>query len=219
MSPTLQRLPILVLTIVLATVVLSACSTMAGSGGTVDVAMTSAHSRLATQASALPLDPETSCLFVDVERVELVPADGEDGGIVGMDVEATYDLVAIFSLEQPVDLTTIVVPPELAGTYHQVRFIVASAAVGFDTAACESGELADVTVPSGPQTGMKVNVAPPITVGEDGVPDALVTLEFNVDRLIETGSGAYKLSPTAVRATSEAPLPPEPEMPDIGPAS
>lgn len=155
--------------------------------------------------AAQPEGTSPDMLHVTFGRVDLVPAEETGGGVITVyDGEpVTYDILSLTNgtteeLGQAVD-----VPP---GTYHQIRFIVESAKLSFcDDAEPASCEEFDVFVPSGAQTGIKVNVQPPLIVA-DGANQTLI-VDFDVARaIVETppGSGNYLLKPTALRVISEA---------------
>lgn len=169
-----------------ALLVLAACGTQPSGTSTVAVQVTDAP---ATEADHL---------YVDFGRIELMPAgDSEDGVQTVAEEGGRIDVLTLTNgtIE---DLGEIEVP---AGTYHQVRIIVEDAQVVFGE------ESFDVKVPSGPQTGLKVNIDPPL-VAAAGTTN-LVTLDFDASRaVIETppGSGEYQLKPTGIRAVSEAGL-------------
>lgn len=169
-----------------ALLVLAACGTQPSGTSTVAVRMTDAP---ATEADHL---------YVDFGRIELMPSgDGEDGVQTVAEEGGRIDVLTLTNGEVE-DLGEIEVP---AGTYHQVRIIVENAQVHFGE------ETFDVVVPSGAQTGLKVNIDPPL-VAAAGTTN-LVTLDFDASRaVIETppGSGNYLLKPTGIRAVSEAGL-------------
>ncbi|MCH7904749.1 MAG: DUF4382 domain-containing protein [Armatimonadetes bacterium] len=72
-----------------------------------------------------------------------------------------------------------------SGTYTQIRLFLSEATVTDDTGTH------DVQIPSGAQTGLKLNVD--ATVGEGTVE---ILLDFNVQKsLTRTGNGQYKLKP------------------------
>ena len=147
---------------------------------------------------------DATCLLVEFGRVDLVPADGTGGGVV-----TVYDgeTVAIDVLELTNGEVEVlgVAPSVPDGDYGQVRLIVESATLFFDEA-CEAAndEWDEVFVPSGAQTGLKINVEPPLSLGGHEERDVLI--DFDVERAIvgtPPGSGNYLLKPTAIRAFSE----------------
>lgn len=148
---------------------------------------------------------EATHLDVTFGRVDLVPEEGTGGGVV-----TVYDgdpvTIDVLSLTNGTtqELGQAVEAPD--GTYGQVRFIVESATLRFcgdaEPPACEDF---DVFVPSGAQTGIKVDVEPPLVLAA-GANQTLI-VDFDVERaIVETppGSGNYLLKPTALRAISEA---------------
>ncbi len=155
--------------------------------------------------AAQPEGPTPDALHVTFGRVDLVPAEETGGGVITVydGDPVTYDVLSLTDgttaeLGQAVD-----VPP---GTYDQVRFIVERATLSFcDDVDPDSCEVFDVFVPSGAQTGIKVNVQPPLILA-DGANQTLI-VDFDVERaIVETppGSGNYLLKPTALRVISEA---------------
>ena len=169
-----------------ALLVLTACGTQPSGTSTVAVQMTDAP---ATDADHL---------YVDFGRIELMPADGGEDGVQTVAEEGGQIDVLTLTNGTVADLGEIDVP---AGTYSQVRIIVEDARVEF------GAETFAVKVPSGAQTGLKVNIDPPL-VAAAGTTN-LVTLDFDASRaVIETppGSGNYLLKPTGIRAVSEAGL-------------
>ena len=147
---------------------------------------------------------DATCLLVEFGRVDLVPADGTGGGVVTVyDGEAVaIDVLELTNGEVEVLGVAPFVPD---GDYGQVRLIVESATLFFDEA-CDpdKDEWAEVFVPSGAQTGLKINVEPPLSL--EGEEERYVLIDFDVERAIvgtPPGSGNYLLKPTAIRAFSE----------------
>lgn len=169
-----------------ALLVLAACGTQPSGTSTVAVQMTDAP---ATEADHL---------YVDFGRIELMPTeDGEDGVQTVAEEGGQIDVLTLTNGTVE-DLGKVDVP---AGTYHQVRIIVEDARLEFGE------ESFSVQVPSGAQTGLKVNIDPPLVAAAGAT--NLVTLDFDASRaVIETppGSGNYLLKPTGIRAVSEAGL-------------
>lgn len=219
MAHSLRRRSLLLITAVLSAGVLSACSTMAGPGSPVQIALTATSGASGALVTAETHDPSTTCLLVTVNRIDLMPAGDDDlapiavfPGDTGPDT-VTFD---VMELEGALDVTLAGAPAFVpAGEYGQVRFIVERAELALDAEkdgdldgvpddGCALGESTEVFVPSGMQTGLKVDVEPPLVVGATAT--ETVTISFDLDRLIETGgTHPYLLSPTAIRATSEAP--------------
>lgn len=137
-------------------------------------------------------------------RVDLVPAEETGGGLVTVydGDPVTYD-VLLLADGTTEELGVAEWVPD--GTYDQIRFIVESATLSLcDDAEPSSCEEFDVFVPSGAQTGIKVNVQPPLIVAE-GANQTLI-VDFDVERaVVETppGSGNYLLKPTALRVITE----------------
>jgi hypothetical protein len=140
--------------------------TSAGGRGTLNVRLADAP------------DPTISSLVINVTKVEA----NIDGGWQTLDVQDTeVDLLDL--VKNDILLATNDVP---AGHYNQVRVFVDSATV------TDGDGTHNVTIPSGAQTGIKLNV------NGDIEPNQIVTLllDFNVGKsLIKTGNGQYKLQP------------------------
>lgn len=172
--------------------VLAACSQPLATGGT------SEFSLLFTDAPAT----EASRITVSFGRIELVPADESvDGIVVLTDSAGTIDNVLDFQNGATMTLIDGFEIPE--GTYAQIRLIVDDAEIAFGEG--ETEETYPVFVPSGAQTGLKINIEPPLMV-EAGVPSSAI-LDFDAaNAVVETppGSNNYLLKPTGIRAVSEA---------------
>ena len=190
MDTQLKRL--LVLLSIMPLLVLAACGQPFSAGGTSPLSL---HLTDAPAADA-------SWVRVDFGRIELVPADDAGGGIIVLTEDGgTIDNVLDY---QNGATTTLVEGLDIPdGTYHQIRLIVEDVQIGFGEEGDE--ETYDVFVPSGAQTGLKINVEPPLVAlaGETSE----ITLDFDAaNAIIETppGSGNYLLKPTAIRAVSVA---------------
>lgn len=129
---------------------------------------------------------------VTVERVELVPADEDGGGILVLsDSTRRLDLLTL----QDGVTETLADTALPAGTYSQIRLVVANDA----EIVLEDGSTPRLKIPSGEQTGIKV-VVPDFTI-EDDEDVVSLTLDFSVeDSFVKAGrSGMYLFKPT-VRA-------------------
>lgn len=122
---------------------------------------------------------------VTVQRVEAVPSDGSP--IVLTDRDTTLNL-----LELQNGVTATLADTTLpAGTYSQLRFIVADTA----TVTLTDGSVMDLKVPSGAETGIKINLPSfEVASGQDMVE---ITLDFSVeDSFVRAGrSGKYIFKP------------------------
>jgi len=140
-----------------------------------------------------------------IESVSIVPEEDTSNGDstdVGVSVLSDESFeVDLTQLEGEVDtlLGTLDLEP---GTYSQIRMITAdpdSFDVRYETAQGDTAQ-ANLFVPSGAQTGIKVNFDSPLTV--DGAIDTVdVTLDFNVqESFIERGptgqTSDYNFKPT-----------------------
>lgn len=121
---------------------------------------------------------------VTVQRVEVVPNDGAP--IVLMEKDTTLNLLELQS-----GVTATLADTSLpAGTYSQLRFIVADTA----SVRLDSGVELDLKVPSGAQTGIKINM-PPVEMSEASTVE--ITLDFSVeDSFVRAGrSGKFIFKP------------------------
>lgn len=159
------------------------CSTSPDTGtGTLEVRMFDA-----------PGDYQEVNVFVD--RVEMNRSESDEGWQVVSEPGQQYDLLKLtngdFEVIADAELET--------GTYQQIRLIL-----GRDNNnVVIDGEEQSLTIPSGQETGVKLNVDATI---EEGIRYVLL-LDFNVNRSVvktgETSSPGYILQPV-IRATSEA---------------
>lgn len=148
-------------------------------------------------------------VFLTFETVALVPA---DDGIVTIDVTnedgdpMTVDLMAYTETAAAIATGDVSV-----GTYEQIRLMISSEACFTTSPTSEfPASLADVcadasetatftttpiTVPSGFQTGVKVNLDPALELGAD--PVSLLVVFDAQQSVVEAGAtGAYLLQPT-----------------------
>ena len=147
--------------------------------------------------------PATEAEWISVAfgRIELVPADDSDEGIVVLPESAgTLEIENVLDFQNGATTTLLdeVTIPD--GTYAQIRLIVDEVEIGFG-----EDDVYSVFVPSGAQTGLKVNIEPPLVV--EAGEGSTVTLDFDAaNAVIETppGSGNYLLKPTGIRAVSTA---------------
>lgn len=136
---------------------------------------------------------EADTLTVTFSRIELV---GEAQGAVSVEVEPqTIDVLTLrnggLEMLGEVDLPV--------GTYNQLRLVVDDAEITFGGGA----EVYDVEVPSGAQTGLKINIEPALVIEADQTSEVL--LDFDAQRAVvenPADSGNYLLKPTAIRAVT-----------------
>ena len=159
------------------TLLLAACSQPAG---------TSDFKLLLTDAPA----DEASALIVVFGEVQLLLAEDEAEPVVVSDLGGTFDVLKLRNGETAL-LGEANIPD---GSYSQLRVIVESATITID------GEDQPVKIPSGAQSGLKINIEPPLEAL--GGQRSSAILDFNASRVIETGNGSYQMGPTAIRATS-----------------
>lgn len=181
-------LPAAVLTLGLT---LAACS---GGGGGGEQQPTGQAKVALTDAPA----SEAEALMVTFGRIELIPADGTDtDAAVIAESGGSFDVLTL----RNGTLADVGAADVAVGTYAQVRVIVDEATIDFD----DGNDPYDVFVPSGAQTGLKINLDPPLVVEEDS--SSTVILDFDADRaVVETpaGSNNYNLVPTGIRAVAQA---------------
>lgn len=106
-------------------------------------------------------------------------------------------------------MSELTIDSSMAGTYSQVRLITAhpdSFDVTYETSEGDTAQ-ADLFIPSGSQTGIKVNLDPPVDLGT-GLDSVDVTLDFSVeDSFVPRGregqTSDYNFKPT-VTATVDS---------------
>ena len=161
----------------------SGCDSVGGgeSGGSVQVLLTDA-----------PIDNIAEA-NVTIERVELL---GEAGTIVLLEEEARFDL-----LELTNGITTELAQEDVpAGVYHQIRLIVQDEAEVVFT----NDSTATLKVPSGTETGIKLNLPGGFRIGE-GAEEASILLDFDASKsFVRAGaSGKYIFKPVVKVETVE----------------
>lgn len=129
-----------------------------------------------------------------VERVEVNSSQNEDNGwLLLSEPQQSYNLLELVNGAHEVLGST-----ELeVGTYQQIRLIIAQEG----TNVIVNGEQKSLTVPSGGQTGVKLNVNAEISEGITYV----LLLDFDADRsVVNTQQGESYLLKPVIRATNEA---------------
>ncbi|MGE5438197.1 MAG: DUF4382 domain-containing protein [Syntrophothermus sp.] len=124
-------------------------------------------------------------VIIDVVRVEVhkTGSGEEDGWIVVNEVNKKYDLLKLTNGASAV----LGDAPLAVGKYTQVRLVL-----GTDNYLYDNGVKYNLTVPSGQQTGIKLNHN--FDIEADNLYEFY--LDFNADKSINiTGTGEYKLSP------------------------
>jgi hypothetical protein len=150
-------------------------------------------------------EPLPDALRVTFGRVALVPADDDGEGIVELELAGEVDLLTVNLLElSSTDVQQFAETLELpaAGIYTQLRLIVDSAEWVFGEEPDES--TVPIFVPSGAQSGLKINIEPPLEIA--AADDYVLTVVFDVEQAIveaPPGSGNYLLKPTAVRVLND----------------
>ncbi len=130
-----------------------------------------------------PLD-DVAEARVTIQRVELV---GEGGVVVLSEEEQEFDLLELQN-GITADLALEEVPSD---NYHQLRIIVAEEA----TLVFKDGTESTLKIPSGAQTGIKINI-PEFEI-DDGADEAEILIDFNVaESFVKAGrSGKYIFKP------------------------
>ena len=147
---------------------LTSCdSATSGGMGTMRVSLASSGASTMLSAATLTNFGDVASATVTITRAELMP------GHVAIDLgapEVTYDL-----LDLEGDVTVLLGSAPALGEYDQLRLIVSDVDVTLT-----DGTVLPALVPSGPQTGIKVNFAGPIEVGPGATVDLLAV--FDVDQ-------------------------------------
>lgn len=138
---------------------------------------------LLTDAPAMDLAE----VWVNILRVELVP--GDDSPVIALDSDELPAAIELLGLAgEPLELGVIEAP---AGAYEQVRLILAADGHYLVDA---DGVEHDLRVPSGTQTGVKVNF--PDDVYEVLAGDSILLLDFLAGPSVhETGNGQWLMRP------------------------
>lgn len=130
---------------------------------------------------------------VDIEAVEIHTSENDDGsGWTTLNVNAgVYNLLALTN-----GLDTLLAEKEIpAGKISQIRL-----KLGNDNTIRIGDELLDLDVPSGQQSGLKLQVHETFVEGVT----YKILLDFDVARsVLQTGNGVYKLKPV-IRTITEA---------------
>ncbi len=148
-----------------ASVLLVGCGTGSNSGsGSMTVEMTDA-----------PID-SADAVNVFIERVEVNKEGSAEGWVTLNEPQQEYDL-----LELTNGATTVIGSSELeAGTYQQIRLILSQDGHSVEV----DGKVHDMMVPSGPQTGVKLNINAEIQEDIEYV----LLLDFDASRsVVEAG--------------------------------
>ena len=175
-------------------------------------------------ASTSPIDiANVRCLVVQITGIHLLPvprdnddpnAEPSDGGWVRVDLEERLvDLINLPREGEDTDGFVIAFDAEVpAGDYHRLRFITGEANLiyfidGFrvgqaeyqsnpDEDSCVNGD--PVRVPSGPQTGLKTNIAltvPDLLDSEPREVELFFDESTTIRNAVPTGSGSVNLTP------------------------
>jgi hypothetical protein len=130
---------------------------------------------------------------IDVQGVEVHSSENDNGnGWIALDVnEGVYDVRKLVNGLDTI-LGTVEIP---AGKISQIRLIL-----GDNNSVVVDGQTHDLTIPSGQQSGLKLQVHETLTAGIT----YKILLDFDVARsIVKMGSGQYHLKPV-IRAFSEA---------------
>jgi len=186
----------LAMAIAMALVTLAGCSgeggTPGGGGGAEGTfALRTTNSTVGTEVAAARAawqgTGDAVALRVVIDEVRLISADGPTESIPVATQEIDLLNLETFTLaEAEVPL----------GDYKQIGLIVTSAEIELADGSVES-----VTVPSGAQTGLKLNIDFAVADGYDTV----LELDWNTGNSVhQTGNGKWILRPTALKVTNVA---------------
>jgi len=166
---------------------LTSCDSATSAGmGTVRVSLASSGASTMLSAATRTDFGDVTSATVTISRAELMP------GHVLIDLgapEVTYDLLAMQG-----GVTALLGSAPALGEYEQLRLVVSGASVSLN-----GGDPLPLRVPSGAQTGIKVNFGGPIEVGPGATVDLLAV--FNVDE-----SFVFQGPPDAPRSVSFKPV-------------
>ena len=161
-------------------------SATSGGMGTVRLSLASSGASTMLSAAALTSFGDVTSASVTISHAELMP------GHVEIDLgpgDMTFDLLAMEG-----GVTQLLGTAPALGEYEQLRLIVSSASVTLD-----GGDPMPLRVPSGAQTGIKINFGGPIQVGPGATVDLLAV--FEVDE-----SFVFQGPPDAPRSVSFKPV-------------
>lgn len=161
-------------------------SATSGGMGTVRLSLASSGASTMLSAAALTSFGDVTSASVTISHAELMP------GHVVIDLgadEVTFDLLAMEG-----GVTQLLGTAPALGEYEQLRLIVSHASVTLD-----GGDPMPLRVPSGAQTGIKINFGGPIQVGPGATVDLLAV--FEVDE-----SFVFQGPPDAPRGVSFKPV-------------
>ena len=164
----------------LASVILSACESSETGQSNLRLLLTDA-----------PAD-EASQLVVQFGAIKLITSGDEEGesGLTVSDSAGSFDVLTLRN-----GTTALLSDKNIPdGIYSQLRLIIEEATITIDD------KDNNVKIPSGAQSGLKINIDPPLVAQKGQI--STIILDFNANRVIETGNGSYIMSPTAIRATS-----------------
>lgn len=126
--------------------------------------------------------------WVDIGAIQLMPAAGEEGGFITLTEDGTSGLVDLLQLQDAATAELASLEIE-AGTYSQLRLIVDSAVVELKEGYVftDGSVRRTLRVPSGAQTGIKLNLAPADPESDDaGVRiaggETVLVLDFDVSQ-------------------------------------
>ena len=166
---------------------LTSCDSATSAGmGTVRLSLASSGVSTMVNAAALTSFGDVTNATVTISRAVLMP------GNVEIDLGAPQVPFDLLAMEGGV--TALLGSAPALGEYEQLRLFVDAASVTL-----ASGAVFDLRVPSGAQTGIKVNFAGPIEVGPGATVDLLAV--FDVDQ-----SFVFQGPPDAPRGVSFKPV-------------
>ncbi len=131
-------------------------------------------------------------VMIDIQKVEVQNADSTSGWIAINDSSMTVNLLDLTNGESKV----IGEKPLATGTYHQIRLLL-----GSDNYVVMNGQQYALKVPSGQQSGLKINTNAKI---EPNITYTLL-LDFDANRsIVQAGSSLNFILKPVIRATNEA---------------
>jgi hypothetical protein len=148
------------------------------------------YGTMTVEMTDAPID-SAEAVNVTIARVEVNNQNDDEGWTVISEPQETYNL-----LELTNGATTVLGSEELeAGTYNQIRLILAEEGNNIII----DGEEYALTVPSGFQTGIKINIHAEIEPDEEFT----LLLDFDASQSVVNAGGSYLLKPV-IHASNKA---------------
>ncbi|HKJ30467.1 MAG TPA: DUF4382 domain-containing protein [Balneolales bacterium] len=146
------------------------------------------NGRIKVHMTDKPSHGNIQALTVDITKIEIHETASDSGGNRWQTISDSAQKVNILDLSD--GKTTLLGSKDLqSGTYNQIRLIL-----GSDNTVTADGNTMPIKIPSGQQTGIKINVNTKIQLQQGKTYNLL--LDFNVAQSIhETGNGRYMMKP------------------------